>query len=53
MKEVIGITKPISHTLPKRLIINNVETSDKKSVAKQFNKYFLNVGPNLVQLIPK
>ena len=53
IKEVIGNTKPISHTLPKRLIINNAEIFDKKSIAEQFNKYFLNVGPNLAEIIPK
>ena len=53
IKEVIGNTKPISHTLPKRLVINNAEIYDKKSIAEQFNKYFVNVGPKLAESIPK
>ena len=53
IKEIIGNSKLISHTLPKRLIINNAEIFDKKSISEQFNKYVVNVGPNLAELIPK
>ena len=53
IKEVIGSTKTTSHTLPKRLIVNNVEVFEKKTIAEHFNKYFVNVGPNLADLIPR
>ena len=53
IKEVIGSSKSNSQALPKRLIVNNVEVLDKKTIAEHFNKYFVNVGPNLANLIPK
>ena len=52
IKEVIGNTKTKSYTLPKKLIVNDVEILDKKSIADHFNKYFINVGPNLATKIP-
>ena len=53
IKEVIGTTKSNSHSLPKRLVVNNVEIIDKNKIAKHFNKYFANVGPNLASKISK
>ena len=53
IKEVIGSSTSISHTLPKRLIVNNVEICEKKLIADNFNKYFVNVGPNLAKNIHK
>ena len=53
IKEVIGSNKSTSHTLPKRLVVNNVEVFEKKRIAEHFNKYFVNVGPNLADIIPK
>ena len=52
IKEVIGSTKSNSHTLPKRLIVNNVEILEKKAIAEHFNEYFVSVGPNLAATIP-
>ena len=45
-------TKLISHNLPRRLIVNETEISDQKDIAKHFNEYFINVGPNLASNIP-
>ena len=53
IKEVIGSSKSNSHSLPKRLVVNNVEVFNKKKIAEHFNKYFVNVGPNLADVIPK
>ena len=53
IKEVIGSTKSNTHILPKKLIVNNVEVFEKKEIAEHFNKYFVNVGPNLASSIPK
>ena len=53
IKEVIGNTKSKSHTLPKRIVVNNIEITEKKAIAELFNKYFVNVGPNLANLIPR
>ena len=52
IKEVIGKTKLKSNILPRRLIINSIETYDKKIIANEFNNYFVNVGPNLASNIP-
>ena len=53
IKEVIGNLKPVAHTLPKRIVINNVVINDKKTIAEHFNRYFVNVGPNLAASIPQ
>ena len=53
IKDVIGSSKTTSHPLPKRIVVNNVEIFEKKLIAQQFNKYFVNVGPNLASCIPK
>ena len=53
IKEVIGSTKSsTSQTLPKRIVVNNVEILDKKEIAENFNRYFVNVGPKLATTIP-
>ena len=52
IKEVIGKTKLRSSILPRRLIIDNIETYDKKVIANKFNNYFVDVGPNLAANIP-
>ena len=52
IKEIIGKTKLISNNLPRRLIVNETEISDQKDIAKHFNEYFINVGPNLASNIP-
>ena len=38
---------------PKRLIVNNKDIHDNKSIAETFNNYFINVGPNLAVNIPE
>ena len=47
IKEVVGKVKPKTNVLPRRLIIDKVETYDKKTIATSFNNYFTNVGPKL------
>ena len=37
----------------KRIVVNNVEINDKKTIAEHFNRYFVNVGPNLASTIPQ
>ena len=53
IKEVIGSTKSSSHSFPKRIVVNNKEVLGGKNIAEYFNKYFVNVGPNLADSIPK
>ena len=52
IKEIIG-SKKLSGTLfPKRLVINNLEFFDKKTIAKNVNKFIGEFGPKLASNIP-
>ena len=44
IKEVIGKTNLKSITLPRRLIIDGIETYDKSIIANRFNNYFTSIG---------
>ena len=37
----------------KKLIIDKVEITDTKTIAKIFNIFFVKIGPNLASKIPK
>ena len=37
----------------KKLIIDKVEITDTKTIAKTFNIFFVKTGPNLASKIPK
>ena len=52
IKEVIGKTKLKNNLLPRRLIINGIESYNKQNIAESFNKYFSNIGQNLASTIP-
>ena len=43
--------KEIGHHLPKHMIINGINIFDEETIATSFNKYFVNVGPNLASKI--
>jgi len=51
LKEVINKKK--SRLKPTSFIINNTNTSDKKTIAEGFNNFFVNIGNNLARDIPK
>ena len=53
MKEVIGKTKLHHNAFPKRLIIDNIEIHEKKSIAEKLNEFFVNIGPKLASAIPR
>ena len=53
IKEVIGKTKLYNSCLPRRIIINNQDIYNKKTIAESFNEFFINVGPNLASKIPR
>ena len=42
-----------NETLPKHLIVDKIEIHDAKSIAEKFNKFFVNIGPNLANKIPQ
>ena len=52
MKEIIGKSRNINDSLPRQLIINDIEIPSPPKVAEHFNKYF-NVGPTLAAKIPQ
>ena len=46
IKEVINKNKKCS-LLPEKFLINNKEINNKQEIADAFNKYYVNIGPNL------
>lgn len=44
MKEIIAKSKPNTRNLPGRIVIGEKEIFDKKTIAKQFNDYLINIG---------
>ena len=52
MKVIIGKSKVYNDNFPKILNIDKKEITDKKTIAEEFNSYFINVGPKLVTKIP-
>ena len=53
MKEIIGKNKRDNKTLPKHLIVYKIEIGNAKSIAKNFNEFFVNIGPDLANKIPQ
>ena len=49
IKEVIGKTKIRSSNLPRRLVLNGIETYDKTTIANGFNDYFSSIGEKLAK----
>ena len=43
--------KPKGHTVPPKLHYNGKTYTDKHAVVNQFNKYFINIGPNLASTL--
>ena len=52
-KKIIGKKKCNNETLPKHLILDNIEICDAKFIAEKFNEFFVNIGPNLANKIPQ
>ena len=53
LKDVIGKTKINENRLPKKVALGNKEITDQKTIAEQFNEFYVNVGPNLASKIPQ
>ena len=51
IKEVIGKTKIRSSTLPRRLVLNGIETYDTTAITNGFNDYISNIEGNLAKYI--
>ena len=52
MKEVIGKSKLIHSTLPRKIVINKNVIFEEKHIANAFNNFFINIGPKLADDIP-
>ena len=53
LKDVIGKTKISENRLPKKIALENKEITDQKTIAEKFNKFCVNVGPNVASKIPQ
>ena len=51
IKQVISKTKTIKNEIPKRTVIDGIETFDQNKIANGFNKYFTEIGPKLASSI--
>ena len=51
IKQIIGKTKTFKNDIPKRMVINGIETFDQNKIAYGFNKYFTEIGPKLASSI--
>ena len=47
IKEITGSKKSSGSFIPKRLVANDLELFDKKTIAENFNKFFSEIGPKL------
>ena len=52
IKQVIGKTKTFKNDIPKRMVIDGIETFDQNKIANGFSKYFTEIGPKLASSIP-
>ena len=52
IKEVIGKTKAFKNDIPKRMVINGIETFGQNKTANGFNKFFTELGLKLASSIP-
>ena len=51
IKEIIGSKKSSGTLFPKRLVADDPEFFDKKTIAENFNKFFSEFGPKLASKI--
>ncbi|XP_065671724.1 uncharacterized protein LOC136089600 [Hydra vulgaris] len=52
INEITGNTKKTSQSLPSVIKVDDNFILDQKTIASEFNKYFVSVGQNLVEIIP-
>ena len=52
IKEIIGSKKSGGTLFPKRLVVNDLEFFDKKTIVENFNKFFSEIEPKLASKIP-
>ena len=47
IKQIIGKTKTFKNDIPKRMVIDGIETFDQNKFANGFNKNFTEIWPKL------
>ena len=52
IKEIIGSKRSSGTLFPKRLVVNDFEFFDKRTIAENFNKFFSEIGHKLASKIP-
>ena len=52
INEVIGNTKNKQKDIPEKIVINNATVRETQEIAKNLNKYFTNISPNLAFKTP-
>ena len=53
MKELIGKNKIYKSSFPQKIVIDTTEIVGETKIANEFNNFFTNKGPKLVQKIPQ
>ena len=53
IKEVIGKSKLIHSTLPRKTVINKNVILEEQQIANAFNNFVINIGPKLADDMPK
>ena len=53
IKEVIGKSKPIHSTLPRKTVIDKNVALEEQQIANAFNNFVINIGPKLADDMPK
>ena len=53
IKEVIGKSKLIHSTLPRKTVINKDVILEEQQIANAFNNFVINIGPKLADDMPK
>ena len=51
-KKIIGFKKSSGTLFPKRLVVNDLEFFDNKTIVENFDKFFSEIGPKLASKIP-
>jgi len=51
IKEIIGKSKVVSNSLPRKVIVDELEICDQKTIPEKFNNFFVNVGPKLASKV--
>ena len=52
MKEIVGKNKVKENSFPRNIIIGDTKITNKSSIAKNLNDFFVNIGHKLASVIP-